>query len=582
MTKFWKKEVTDVTLKRVMEIEENKLSKEDLDMSWLSYEEKLYRWRDNINKSVKDRSEYIAKVQNNNKRLRLMLLHWTNDEEWWDNLIARCEEDPLFFFNMFLWTYNPRLKESNIPFITYPYQDRFILEVVEAVEKWVDIWVEKSRDMWLSWVMLWIFVWWFLFKEWSILIWSYKEDYVDSQWNMDSAFERMRYMLWRLPKEMKPYWLLNKYMNISVPNELNWWDRKRWMTGMKAIAEWWLKKKVWEISWDVWVNFGTWWRRKVVFLDEFALRPRDETALQKTKDVTECRIFWWTPNGTGNVYWKVMTNHKSYRHLLNKKVKLIWKEHPLKSEVWYEYQKLTRTSVDLAQEVDISYETSVVNAVYPLFLQMTTKWTYIYDVNRQTYGSWDFGRDSIAFCLWQKDFYSWNIYLIKSFRRVNWNIKDFAGLVLWKPYQWNWWVYDERDYKIMKYMKMIRFNDHFWDPYNSDQKTVVTEDSIRKALAEMWISLTTNRKSTVRERITKTQLWLNRLYYDKDNYEWEQSMIQSHYKKVSENSYQTTESRLPVHDDNSHYRTCTEYFFDNEPLNVWMDWWLIVNNWLLK
>ena len=541
-----------LTLKHIMDIEENKLTEEDVNFDGLSFEQKLIKWRENVTKSVKSRQEYISQVQQNNKEKRLELLKYTSDEGW-VTIIRKCKEDPIFFFNMFLWTYNPRLDKPHVPFITYPYQDDFIKQIVDAVEMGIDVWIEKSRDMWLSWVMLWIFIWWFLFKEWSVLIWSYKEDYVDAQWNMDSAFERLRYMLKRLPKQLKPKNLLNKYMNISAP----------WC---------------WEISGDVWVNFWTWWRRKVVFMDEFALRPRDETALQKTKDVTECRIFWGTPNWTGNVYGKVMTNHKAYRHLLNKKIRLPRRLHPLKTNTWYEFQKMTRTATDLAQEVDISYETSVVNAVYPLFLQMATKGTYVYDVSRHTYWSWDFGRDSIAFCLWQKDFQTGNVFLIKSFRRVNWNIKDFAWLVLGKPYAWNSWVYDERDFKIMKFMQLVRFHDHFGDPYNSDSRTVVSDDSIRKALAEMGINLTTNRKSTLRERITKTQLWMNRLFYDKDNYEWEQSIIQSHYPQKSENRELTTEQRQPVHDENSHFRTCTEYFFDNEPLVSWDDWGLIINN----
>ena len=545
-------DVKALTLKHIMDIEETPLSEDDLNFDGLSFEQKLIKWRENVSKSVKDRQDYINKVQENNKAKRLEILKYTSPEGWVE-IIRKCKEDPIFFFNMFLWTYNPRLATPHVPFITYPYQDDFIKQIVESVEVWVDVWIEKSRDMGLSWVMLGIFLWWFLFKEWSVLLWSYKEDYVDAQGNMDSAFERLRYMVKRLPKQMRPKDLLNKYMNLSAP----------WC---------------WEISWDVWVNFWTWWRRKVVFMDEFALRPRDETALQKTKDVTECRIFWWTPNGTGNVYGKVMTNHKAYRHLLNKKIRLPWRLHPLKTNVWYEFQKMTRTATDLAQEVDISYETSVVNAVYPLFLQMATKGTYVYDVSRHTYWSRDFGRDSIAFCLRQKDFQTGNVYLIKSFRRVNWNIKDFAGLVLWKPYAGNSWVYDERDFKIMKFMQLVRFHDHFWDPYNSDSRTVVSDDSIRKALSEMWINLTTNRKSTLRERITKTQLGMNRLFYDKDNYEWEQSIIQSHYPQKSENRELTTEQRQPVHDENSHFRTCTEYFFDNEPLVSWDDWGIIINN----
>lgn len=545
-------ETDAITLKHIMDIPENELSVSDKEMWELSFEQRLFKWKENVNKSVASRLEYIHCVQENNKKVRLQMLQRSTGDDW-KKIIETCKADPIFFFNMFLWTYNPRLDKPHVPFITYPYQDQFIKDIIESVEIGIDVRVEKSRDMWLSWTMLWIFLWWFLFKEWSVLLGSYKEDYVDAQWNMDSAFERLRYMLKRLPKQLRPKDVLIKYMNIS--------------------AEW-----CWEISWDVWVNFWTWWRRKVVFMDEFALRPRDETALQKTKDVTECRIFWWTPNGTWNVYGKVMTNHKSYRHLLNKKIRLPRKLHPLKTNVWYEFQKMTRTATDLAQEVDISYETSVVNAVYPLFLQMATKGTYVYDMNRHTYGSWDFGRDSIAFCLWQKDFQTGNVYLIKSFRRVNWNIKDFAWLVLGKPYAGNSRVYDERDFKIMKFMQLVRFHDHFGDPYNSDNRTVLSDDSIRKALREMWIHITTNRKSTLRERITKTQLGMNRLFYDKDNYEREQSIIQSHYPQKWENRELVTEQRSPVHDENSHFRTCTEYFFDNEPLTTWDDDGLVVNS----
>jgi hypothetical protein len=55
---------------------------------------------------------------------------------------------------MFLWTYNPRLDKPHVPFITYPYQDDFIKQIVEAVELGIDVWIEKSRDMGLSWTML--------------------------------------------------------------------------------------------------------------------------------------------------------------------------------------------------------------------------------------------------------------------------------------------------------------------------------------------------------------------------------------------------------------------------------------------
>lgn len=60
-----------------------------------------------------------------------------------------------------------------------------------------------------------------------------------------------------------------------------------------------------------------------------------------------------------NVYGKVMTNHKDYAHLLINKIRLLRNQHPLKTNARYELQKVERTSIDLAKEVDISYETSV-------------------------------------------------------------------------------------------------------------------------------------------------------------------------------------------------------------------------------
>jgi len=60
-----------------------------------------------------------------------------------------------------------------------------------------------------------------------------------------------------------------------------------------------------------------------------------------------------------NVYGKVMTNHKDYAHLLINKIRLLRNQHPLKTKARYELQKVERTSIDLAKEVDISYETSV-------------------------------------------------------------------------------------------------------------------------------------------------------------------------------------------------------------------------------
>jgi len=60
-----------------------------------------------------------------------------------------------------------------------------------------------------------------------------------------------------------------------------------------------------------------------------------------------------------NEYGKIMTNDPSYKNVMIHKISLRWSLHPLKTQARYDYQKATRTSLDLAKEIDISYTDSV-------------------------------------------------------------------------------------------------------------------------------------------------------------------------------------------------------------------------------
>ncbi len=526
-------------LQNIFDIPVQELKEDAFDFTWMNIEQKVDRMKYNYNYSIQLRLDYIKKIQSQNKKFRLKLLQ-VDDEYTQMLLFEYCKRNPLFYINSFVRTYNPRLPVPNIPFITYPFQDKFILDIIDSIEKGIDHRIEKSRDMWFSWLILAIASRWFLFKDWASLIWSYKQDYVDKQWDMDSAFERLRYMFNRLPQRLKPNDMLDKFMSISSQDNTTW------------------------ISWDAWKWFWTWWRRMFVFLDEFWMRQFDKTALRKTKDLTNCRIFWWTPEWINNVYWKVMTKHKDYEHLTVKRTRLHRPLHPLKNKIWYEIQKLTRTKTDLAKEIDISYEDSVSNAVYPLFSQMVQIWKYIYQWDRFTYTWMDFWLDTNACIIFQKDFRTNSLYMIKAFKRVDRDIRQFWWLIIWKPTQW--FTYTDEDNEIMEETKYYKYSNHFWDPYNSDNRSTVNKRStIRSELWSLWIHIKTSRNTTLEERIKMAWLSFNRLFIDKSCVDVFESLQQSHYPQIKDNVEITVEKTKPVHDEHSHYRTAYEYFISNEP-----------------
>lgn len=492
------------------------------------------------------RLQYIKKIQKDNITQRIDILDRAkNDHELQQIIVQLCKSDPVYFFNMRLWTYNPRLEPYHFAFVTYPYQNDFIRNQIKWIHQWEDARYEKSRDMGFSWLMLWISVRWFLFAWRSGLIGSYKQDYVDTQWDMDSHFERIRYMMERLPDWMKQKDMISKYMNLS--------------SAINNI----------DLSGDSGKNFGTGWRRKYVRLDEFSYWEHAESALRKTKDVAFARIFWGTPNGKYNIYGKVMTQHKDYKHLQINRVRLHRTDHPLKTRDRYEKEKLQRTAEDLAVELDISYDESVKWPVYEWFTKIVNITDVKFTSERRLYWSWDFGLDSNAFIYRQKDYGSEQLYIPKSIRRSWRDIRKFAWLILWKPTQW--FSYTDEEHMFMEEVRAYgQFSGHFGDPYNADNTSTVKPDaSIRSALQEMWIYLTTNRRSTLKERIRKTKMTLHRISIDEqDNSDLIVSMIQSRYPQKPENSQATTESDKPVHDDNSHFRTAFEYFIDNEPMIV--------------
>jgi len=316
---------------------------------------------------------------------RNMLLRAQYDSEFQ----ARCKElfhrDPLFAFNGFFYTYDPRKKPyHHRPFITYDYEDELILGLAVAIKGGSDLAVEKSRDMGITWTVLLVFLWF-----WDdpaggsdFLAGSRKEDYVDKQGDPRTHFAKLRYAFYRLPKWLQPA-KFNRRKNDNFMKLVNP-DTGAAITGESNNA-----------------NFSTQGRYSAIFYDEFAKwEGTDESAWTAGGDASPCRIPVSTPFGAGGQYYGVVTGGRT------RVLRYHWTRHPEKSlglycvwpppnedeigtlgsrwqpeEVlrspWYDRECERRTPSEIAQELDIDY----LGAGNPVFEGKA--WKYLMTLHKQ-------------------------------------------------------------------------------------------------------------------------------------------------------------------------------------------------------
>lgn len=225
-------------------------------------------------------------------------------------MVLACSQDPLFYINTFVWTYDPRrVPWSKLPFISYPFQDTGLLKLFGAIGDH-DLLVEKSRDMGASWLCLLAIEWyWHFHSHLSFLLGSRVEDYVDKSDNPKSLFWKLDFLHFNLPRWLMPPGFVRSQhrqrMHLVNPATHSVIDGES-TTG----------------------NFARGDRRTAIMLDEFAAVEQGHQVLSATRDATRSRIFNSTPMGTVNAYYDV-------RQTGIQKLRFHWSEHPEKNRGLY-------------------------------------------------------------------------------------------------------------------------------------------------------------------------------------------------------------------------------------------------------
>jgi hypothetical protein len=275
------------------------------------------------------RAERLQRIRKNPECIPAMKLYYR------DNIAQ--------FINDWGMTFDPRNVENNlpsvIPFMLFPKQEEWIDWVIHNWKNKDNGITEKSRDMGLSWLSIALACSMCLFNEGMVIgFGSRKEEYVDKIGSPKSLFWKAREFLSMIPPEFRGGFDRNKnapHMRINIPD-----------TGSSISGE----------SGD---GIGRGDRASIYFVDEAAFLERPMLVEASLSQTTNCRQDISTPNGRSNPFAakrnggkiKVFTFH--------------WRDDPRKNQKWYDKQVEILDPITLAQEVDLSYDSSTVGQLIP-------------------------------------------------------------------------------------------------------------------------------------------------------------------------------------------------------------------------
>lgn len=454
----------------------------------------------------------------------------------------RARTDPVFFCRRFMMTFDPRPEAypHKLDFDPYGFQEDLILDLVAAIRTSTDEFIEKSRDMGVSWVVLVVVLWFWNFEAgFQALLGSYIEDFVDNG-ELDSLFGKITFLCENCkdPKLLPHNFNLDRdrtYMSLTNPENGN------------AILGKAPTKK-----------FGRSGRYTVVLFDELGFWQWARQAWTAAGDSARCRIAITTPPDEPSFAKQLRESGKIHVTTLH------WRLHPDKDDEWYEREKARRTEEAVLHELDISWEYSKSAIVYSEARNLPFGF-YPYVPSMPLYVSIDLGLDAVAIEWWQpvQGSHYWNMVdsYEKSDEIIDW-FYPFFGFAIDSELGF---VYDEDDLAMIEQVRKWKRGRFFGDP-SGEQRHIESKVSAYTKLRNKGIYVQSStvdnafktRRDAAKLLLVKTQV------NDTPRNKWTVDCWRlAHYPKRPEESNMTSGVTKPVHDFTSHHRTSLEFMAVN-------------------
>ena len=243
----------------------------------------------------------------------------------------RCREDAFYFATHYVYTFDQSKGAKTL----YP-QWGYLEEILKKIDQPGDFYLEKSRDMVISWTVMVYFLHAMIFKEnWAGFAISRKEAEVDdggSNSTPESLFGRLRYIWKNLPEWMRPHFT---FTHLKVINQ----DTGSYCTGESANP-------------DSGRNVACTFK----FADEFCFLPiNDQESINNAMRFGSYRtLLYVTTAKKGTLGEKISREGMKFE-----KIQVPWHLRPDKDKAWYDKKVAGSDAGSIAAELDISYSPNV-------------------------------------------------------------------------------------------------------------------------------------------------------------------------------------------------------------------------------